>query len=244
LHGVDEVRQGYDDLRVRTDGRDPKILKRFRANAVVAGDSTPEAPLSMPSSPRRTQAERVEESTRRLLEAAAELVASQGYHNTTAAQIAERAGYSRELVRARFGSKEALIREILGTEFRDRFRPDTSETSSGLAGLHAAFDRLTELAKRSPVFLRAVFVLDLEAATSIPEFRDDMRAWMVEIAAQFRRRLKEGIADGSVRADVDPSEKARELVALSVGAAYLFVLDPKEKDPGRLLRRSVDDLRP
>jgi AcrR family transcriptional regulator len=195
------------------------------------------------SSQRRTQAERVEQSTRRLLEAAAELVASQGYHSTTAAQIAERAGYSRELVRARFGSKEALIREILATEFKDRFRIDASETSSGLAGLRAGFDRLTELARRSPVFLRAVFVLDLEAATSIPELRDDMRAWMAEIRAQFRRRLIEGIAEGSVRADVDPSEKARELVALSVGAAYLFVLDPKEKDPGRLLRRSVDDLR-
>jgi AcrR family transcriptional regulator len=193
----------------------------------------------VPSSPRRTQAERVEQSTRLLLEAAAELVASQGYHNTTAAQIAERAGYSRELVRARFGSKEALIRKILATEYRDGFRPN----ASGLAGLYAGFDRLTELARRSPVFLRAVFVLGLEAATSISELRDDQTAWLAQVRAQFRRRIVEGIADGSVRADVDPSEKARELVALSVGAAYLFVLDPKEKDPGRILKRSVDDLR-
>lgn len=197
----------------------------------------------MPSSPRRTQAERVEQSTRRLLEAAAELVASQGYHSTTAAQIGELAGYSRAIVRARFGSKEALIREILATEFKDRFRPDASDTSSGLAGLHAAFDRLTELARRSPVFLRAVFVLDLEAATSIPELRDDMMAWVAEMTAQYRQRLIEGIADGSVRADIDPSEKARELVALAVGAAYLYVLDPNETDPGRISRRSVEDLR-
>jgi AcrR family transcriptional regulator len=199
--------------------------------------------VSASSSPRRTQAERVEKSTRRLLEAAAELIASQGYHSTTAAQIAERAGYSRELIRARFGSKEALIREILATEFKDRFRPGASETASGLAGLDAAFDRLTELARRSPVFLRAVFVLDLEAATSIPELRDDMTAWMAEMTAQYRRRLVEGIADGSVRADVDPSEKARELVALAIGAAYVYVLDPNETDPGEISRRSLDELR-
>jgi AcrR family transcriptional regulator len=52
---------------------------------------------------RRTQSERVDESTSRLLEAAAELIADQGYHNTTAGQIAQRAGFSRELVRVRFG---------------------------------------------------------------------------------------------------------------------------------------------
>jgi AcrR family transcriptional regulator len=195
--------------------------------------------VSASSSPRRTQAERVEKSTRRLLEAAAELIASQGYHSTTAAQIAERAGYSRELVRARFGSKGALIREILATEYRDTFRPDTS----GLAGLHAGFDRLTELSRRSPVFLRAVFVLNLEAATSIPELRDDQTAWLAEVGAQFQRRLEEGIADGSVRADIDPADTARELVALSVGAAYLFVLDPDETDPAQIPRRRVDELR-
>ena len=61
------------------------------------------------SRPRRTQQERVEESTQRLFRAAAELIAEGGYDAATAAEIGRRAGYSRSMVRARFGSKEQLV---------------------------------------------------------------------------------------------------------------------------------------
>jgi AcrR family transcriptional regulator len=192
---------------------------------------------------RRTQGERVDESTRRLLEAAAELIAVQGYHNTTAGQIAQRAGFSRELVRVRFGSKDALIREILATEYQDRLRSRVDEADA-LGALHAGVNQLTELGQRSPVFLRAVFVLNLEAATSIPELRGPINEWLEAVELNFRTLLALGVKDGSVRADVDVSDKAHELLTLSIGAAYLFVLNPTEIDPGHILRRALEDLAP
>jgi len=52
---------------------------------------------------------RAEVSTRRLLDAARDLIAEVGYHRATLALIAQRAGYSHGLVTRRFGSKENLL---------------------------------------------------------------------------------------------------------------------------------------
>ncbi|WP_347338882.1 helix-turn-helix domain-containing protein [Mycolicibacterium sp. P9-64] len=55
----------------------------------------------------------MEESSRRLAEAAIELIAEKGFSNTTAQEIGIRAGYSRAMVRERFGSKEADANSVL-----------------------------------------------------------------------------------------------------------------------------------
>jgi AcrR family transcriptional regulator len=190
---------------------------------------------------RLTQAERVDRSTRRLLEAAAALIASQGFARTTAGQIAERAGYSREMVRVRFGSKEALIDELLGTEFQASLRLVASEYPSGLARLQASVGRLRELAEESPDFLRAVFVLNFEAITS-PSLRPANRTWLAEVETTFSTFLAQGRTDGSIRSTVDPVTKARELVMIAIGAAYSFLMSLDEHDLTAVLRRAVDDL--
>ena len=69
-------------------------------------------PISVPS-PRRTQAERRDESERRLLRAAAELLVERGVKAATFENIAQRAGYSRGLVTERFGSKQGLIEALI-----------------------------------------------------------------------------------------------------------------------------------
>lgn len=96
----------------------------------------------------------------------------------------------------------------------------------------------------SPVFLRAVFVLNLEAATSVPELRGAITEWLEAVELNFRTLLTLGVEDGSVRADVDVNDKAHELLTLSLGAAYLFVLNPAETDPGHILRRALEDVAP
>jgi AcrR family transcriptional regulator len=198
----------------------------------------------MPASFQRpTQAERVDQSTHRLLEAAAQLVAEQGYHRTTAAQIAERAGYSREMVRVRFGSKAGLIADILASDYQRRLvSARAPSASTGIARLRATAHALKELADESSVFLRAVFVLNLEAATSIPELQPRMAVWLGEVERNFRAHVAEGIADGSIRLTVRPETKARELLALTIGSAYLFLLEGDQTDPSRLLQAALDDV--
>jgi AcrR family transcriptional regulator len=198
----------------------------------------------MPTSFQRpTQAERVDQSTHRLLEAAAQLVAEQGYHRTTAAQIAERAGYSREMVRVRFGSKAGLIADILASDYQRRLlSASVPSANTGLARLRASAHALKELADESSVFLRAVFVLNLEAATSIPELQPRMAVWLGEVERNFRAHVADGIADGSIRLSVRPKTKARELLALTIGSAYLYLLDGDQTDPSRLLQAALDDI--
>jgi AcrR family transcriptional regulator len=192
---------------------------------------------------RPTQAERVDQSTHRLLEAAAQLVAEQGYHRTTAAQIAERAGYSREMVRVRFGSKAGLIADILASDYQRRLvGARAPSAATGLARLRASAHALKELADESSVFLRAVFVLNFEAATSIPDLQPRIAAWLREVERNFRAHVAEGIADGSIRPTVRPENKARELLALTIGSAFLFLLDSDQTDPSRLLQAAVDDI--
>ena len=84
---------------------------------------------SSETNPRRrlTQVERVEESARRLLVATAELVAEQGFERTTAAEIGLRAGYSRSMVRDRYGSREALFETLVQNELAPRLMPRPAE---------------------------------------------------------------------------------------------------------------------
>src|SRR6218665_1778714 len=81
--------------------------------------------LAHPSRPRvrRTQAERVAESDRRLIEAAIRLIARVGYTHTTLESIGVEAGYSRGLVQHRFGSKERLLEDLIKhitADYRER----------------------------------------------------------------------------------------------------------------------------
>lgn len=61
----------------------------------------------------RTQAERKAKSDARIIHAAIELFAEQGYVRTTLNDVGNRAGYTGGLVSNRFGSKAALLRIVL-----------------------------------------------------------------------------------------------------------------------------------
>src|SRR5687768_15343821 len=107
---------------------------------------------------RRTQRERVEESTRRLAVAAVELFGEQGFERTTAAQIGERAGYSRAMVRRRYGSKEALLEQLVEQELATRITPAGGDDRPGLERILAQVDRLIDFLEEDESTARAFFV--------------------------------------------------------------------------------------
>jgi hypothetical protein len=49
-----------------------------------------------------------------------------------------------------------------------------------------------------------------------------MTVWLGEVERNFRAHVAEGIADGSIRPTIRPEKKARELLALTIGSAYLY----------------------
>lgn len=191
---------------------------------------------------RLTQAERVQTARERLLDAAAELVIEQGYHATTAAMIAERAGYSREMIRVRFGSKLGLMHELLVAEYQQAFRNRLAQEATALDRLRDAVDQLASMSATGPVRLRAAYVLGFEAGTGVPELRDDVVPWLAAVEARFAELLRAAIAERSIR-DVDCDEFARLMVATATGAAFLYVTSPDTTpDPTAPIRTILDSL--
>jgi AcrR family transcriptional regulator len=76
--------------------------------------------------PRVSHEQRNADAHRRLMAAAIELIAEKGFERTTAAEIGERAGYSRNMVRDRYGSKDALLEALCEQGFGDRLLPAIS----------------------------------------------------------------------------------------------------------------------
>lgn len=179
--------------------------------------------MSTPS--RRSQRERVEESSRRLAEAAIELIAEKGYTNTTAQEIGIRAGYSRAMVRERFGSKEALLETVL-QDYERRIDAAPDPGTSGLQRVLAPILALRDFAADDPRLLRAVLSLNFEALHDHDVLRERIQSWLAQLDAGIRRAVIDGLADGSVAPACDAEEVGSELIATGIGYAYAWILAP------------------
>ncbi|MET0159302.1 MAG: TetR/AcrR family transcriptional regulator, partial [Acidimicrobiales bacterium] len=150
-------------------------------------------------------------STRRLLEAAGELIAERGFEQASLAAIGERAGYSRGLVTARFGTKENLLTVLMERTTKDWIERNVLPEIEGLDGLNAMvtyLDTVIEQLERDPEAMRVLWALSFEAARETSPLREHFEPYHRETLSTVRRFLKEGIADGSVDPDIDPEAEA------------------------------------
>lgn len=180
------------------------------------------------------QRERSQRSTRALLDAAGEVIAEVGYENMTLAAVGERAGYSRGLVTARFGSKQKLLTALVERMTAGWTHRNVLPRTVGRSGLEAVvtlLDAIRDQAQRDPRALRVLYALMFEALGP----NADLRAHFVEfhrtMRADIARMLRRGVRDGSVRADVDPAAEAVCVVGGLRGVAYQWALDPDAFDP-------------
>jgi AcrR family transcriptional regulator len=155
-----------------------------------------------------TQPERVEMSGRRLLHAAAELIVEKGWEATTAAEIGRRAGYSRAMVHARYGSKDAILEAFLG-EYVKRLNPDQD---AGVTGIQQ---------------VRAMFVATFEAVKTTSPLRDRIQIQLLSGAVKVEAGLRNGIEDGSVRSDIDIDVAVKDITSAVFGIAFQWVAVPQ-----------------
>ena len=189
---------------------------------------------------RRTQEERRNESDARIIAAAIELFASQGYRQTTLIQIGQAAGYTGTLISNRFGSKEKLLRAVLA-HILDRFYPDTGDTDQKAAGQGAAGqpadERLLDFIARYLMDvndrqsrIRALHVIIGEALGGMPQVHDQI----VKVNRAFRRHVEgyivDGIRTGAFRADLDPTEATVIIVGLLRGVTMQALAEPRTID--------------
>jgi len=184
---------------------------------------------------RRTQAERVAESDRRMLDAATRLIAKNGYTQTTLEAIGVEAGYSRGLVQHRYGNKDRLLDELIKKIAADH-RERLLERMRGLSGLDALFceiDCYLEGMDDPPLSSRAFFVLMLESIGPAPQIREHFARFSKKWQASLSRTIGKGQQLGSIRADVKAADEARLLIATLRGLRTQSMLDPASSDIAR-----------
>ena len=190
----------------------------------------------MTDKPRRTQRERVGESSRRLAEAAIALIAEKGYAATTAQDIGLRAGYSRDMVRVRFGTKEALVDAILTSQYESRLDTPDDPTEPGLNRVLGRIARMRRFAEEDGQLLRAMLVLNFEAAQADDQLRTRIRRWLDQFLGGLIEAVRAGQSNGSIASEPDADTQAREILSTAIGYAYWWIVEPGFDLPAELTR--------
>jgi AcrR family transcriptional regulator len=178
----------------------------------------------------------VETSNLRLLQAAAELIVEKGWEATTAAEIGRRAGYSRAMVHARYGSKDAILEAFLH-EYMKRLNPDPDPKTSGMRQVLAHFDRIEEIYVEDRGMLLAMFVATFEAVKTTSPLRQRVRDQLKSGATKVEKGLRKGIRDGSVRSGIDIARAVSDISTSVFGIAFWWTALPDQCDLARELTK-------
>lgn len=166
-------------------------------------------------------------STRRLLDAAATLIADRGYEQASLAAIGERAGYSRGLVTARFGTKENLLNSLVERITADWAEHEVLPKLEGLSSLDAMLtylDRVADQWEKDPIPVAALWSLAFEALRAESPLRERFVPFHKGVMATVRRYIEGGIKDGSIRPDVNARTEALMYTATIRGIIYHWLL--------------------
>lgn len=173
----------------------------------------------------KTNQERVEESTLALIASAIQLFARQGYERTTAVEIGINAGFSRNMVRDRYGSKESLLQSVFNT-FAELLLPAIRRErgGTGLDRVLGQLDDLLDAVEREPETMRAMIVLTFETPAALQNFSGWFDGLIADYEAELAQHLAAGQADGSVRTDLDPAREAEIFVSYAIGLCFRSAL--------------------
>jgi AcrR family transcriptional regulator len=171
------------------------------------------------------QAQRGAERRKKIVDAALDVFATRGYRASALAEIAERVDLTPAGILYHFGSKEALLLDVIAE--RDRRATEALGHLPSTRGLGAirGLVNLAEAIEQERGLAAVHTVLQAESFEPDTVAHDYFVARSQVIRAVVAGLLDDGKAAGEVRADVDSRAKADEFVAYLEGAAVLWLLD-------------------
>lgn len=162
---------------------------------------------------------RSEATRRKLLDAAIDVFSEVGYVAAGRAAIIDRAGVTKGALYHHFDSMESLAVAIIDGGFAtvlNAFRHMCQPSSPALEGMIHGMFAVTEVLasdKEARVAGHLVFAL----AESNDSAADISTRWLAEVVAQARR----AIAEGDLRADLDPNTVSESIVGIMFGTWLL-----------------------
>lgn len=147
---------------------------------------------------------KIDSKKKRIMEAALRIFAEKGFQNATIAEISKRAGVSEPTVYEHFGTKEALlfaIPEKISTESHEITKQILAHIKSPEEKIRAILFRYFQNYQQNPDY-SALVLLQLMANKG---FRKTAAHAAIRTSAhRLLECIREGIADGSFRQDIDP----------------------------------------
>jgi AcrR family transcriptional regulator len=177
-----------------------------------------------------TQLERTEAARRNLIDATMALLARDGYRATSMGRIQEESGLSRGLVNYHFGTKRKLMEAVV-ERIKDVYTDETvgehgRETMTGYDQVVELFGSFLHRIAHNPEGSRVMLVLATQSMSDAPELRTAVQDTYAELRTMLAGMLRTGIADGTIREDVDPAGHAAMLSGILRGTVLQFFVDP------------------
>lgn len=173
------------------------------------------------SRPYATLLAKGEDRRQRILHAAEQLLARNGWRNTSLVQIARIAGVSAAGLLHHFASKEQLLHAVLDARDAD----DNAHADRG-GDLIEEIQRVAERFGRAPELVGTFTVLLVENIQPVAPLHD-------RLVARFRRAqsivadlIRQGQDTGRYRTDFDADLKSAEILAFINGMEMAWLLDP------------------
>jgi AcrR family transcriptional regulator len=194
--------------------------------------------------PQRTQAERTRASREKIIQAATEFFARQGFRGAKIADIAKAANLTEPGLLHHFPSKTYLLMEVL----RERDRIDSERLRATLQKDGSHFlEAATELVEHNEMVPGLVRLFTLLVAESISPDHP-AHEFFIQRYQRERERMAKVIAQaqqaGEVRGDI-PAETLVVLVfAVMDGLQVQWLLEPEKVNMTGMLRVMLDMLKP
>lgn len=196
-------------------------LKRVGSGVGIGGNKRMETVLPK----RLTQAERREEAISRMIEATIQLIAENGYHGFSLADVGAAAGYSRGLPTHYFGRKEDLL-GIVARSITDGFRwaqERPSQQERGLPRIAAVIRNYGHGTRTVHSFVLGILIAE---ATIHPVLRQTIADLNARALADIRHELEIGVKIGNIRPDLEIESQAKALFCFMRGLVAFAASDP------------------
>jgi AcrR family transcriptional regulator len=179
--------------------------------------------------------ERARQTRKRLIEAAIGLIVEQGWPETTALQIADRAGVAKGTFFVHFPTKEAIVLALVEKQIARSLARREATGGSALERLAAATMELGAQAGANLELSRAVLIASLESR----EVGGATNRVFARLYAAMLDDAREAVESGEA-VGVRPNELARLLMACYLGAALQCTSVPHSGSMTKVLAPLVD----